>query len=154
MGTLARPAPPRGNRLAQIHIAAKQLGMDEATYRDMLWGVARVRSAKDLDHAGRERVLEHLRRCGFKPAPPRKPTPGRPRNMDHPTRGPMLRKVEALLLSAGRPWAYANGMVQHMFGVDDVSFCHEGQLHALVSALEVDKRRRAGRAAPADGGPA
>lgn len=139
----AQPAQPRGNGLAQIHIAKKQLGLDDDTYRAMLWGVARVRSAADLDHAGRAKVLAHLKACGFKSKPPTKPTPGRPRNMDHPTRGPMLGKVEALLLDAGRSWAYAHGMAKQMFKVDALDFCHEGQLHALVAALEVDKRRRA-----------
>lgn len=141
----AQPAQPRSSAMAQIHIAKKQLGMDEGTYRDMLWGVARVRSSKDLDHAGRAKVLAHLKACGFKSAPPKQGTPGRPRNMNHPTRGAMLGKVEALLLDAGRPWAYAHSMVQHMFQVADVAFCHEGQLHDLVAALEVDKRRRAAR---------
>lgn len=144
----AQPAQLRPNALAQIHIAKKQLGMDDGTYRDMLWGVARVRSAKDLDHGGRQKVLDHLKACGFKSSAPKTPTPGRPRNMNHPERGPMLRKVEALLLSAGRPWAYANDMAKHMFKVDDCAFLHEGQLHSLVAALEVDKRRRAERGQP------
>lgn len=144
----AQPAQARPNALAQIHIAKKQLGMDDGTYRDMLWGVARVRSAKDLDHGARQKVLDHLKACGFKSSQPKTPTPGRPRNMSHPERGPMLRKVEALLLSSNRPWAYAHEMAKRMFKVDDVAFCHEGQLHDLVAALEVDKRRRARRPAP------
>lgn len=133
---------PRRGGVVQIQIARRQLCLSDDDYYAMLWGVARVKSAKDLDHAGRQKVLAHLKACGFKPRPPAKPTPGRPRNMDHPTRGPMLRKVEALLLSRGRPWAYAHQMAQHMFEVTDVAFCHEGQLHDLVAALEVDKRRR------------
>lgn len=144
---LARPAPLRQSSLAQIHIAKKQLGMDDDVYRAMLWGVARVRSAAELDHAGRQRVLEHLRASGFKPAPPRAPTPGRPRNIDSEDRGPMLRKVEAILLSDGRPWAYAHGIAKRMFDVDDLAFCHEGQLHDIVAALEVDRRRRVKRGA-------
>lgn len=55
--------------LAKIHIAAEQLGLlrpgDDSTYRDMLWSIGRVRSAKDLDAPGREAVLRHLRHCGF-----------------------------------------------------------------------------------------
>jgi len=66
MTTARKPVPGRNNHLAMIHIAAQQLGMDESTYRDMLWTVARVRSAKDLDAAGREAVLVHLAACGWK----------------------------------------------------------------------------------------
>lgn len=138
----ARPGQPRGNALAQIHIAKAQLGLDDDTYRAMLWGVARVRSARDLDFAGRTAVLEHLKKCGFKSAPPKAPTPGRPHNMTHPQRGALLGKIEALLLEAGRAWAYADGMARKMFSVDKLAFCHEGQLHKLVAALEFDKRRR------------
>lgn len=61
-----KPMPGRNNHLAMIHIAAQQLGLDDSTYRDMLWTVARVRSAKDLDNAGREAVLKHLAACGWK----------------------------------------------------------------------------------------
>ena len=149
--SLARPAQPRNNALAQIHIAKAQLKMDEETYRAMLWGVARVESSKDLDHAGRAKVLAHLTASGFKPAAPKTPTAGRPRNVADEQRGPMLRKVEALLLSAGRQWAYAHSMAKRMFEVDDVSFCHPGQLHKLVAALQMDKARRSTAAATVEG---
>lgn len=64
--TVPRMMPARNNHLAMIHIAAQQLGMDDETYRDMLYSVARVRTAKDLDMAGREAVLRHLAACGWK----------------------------------------------------------------------------------------
>jgi phage gp16-like protein len=60
---------PRSTELAKIHIGAEQLGLrrhgDDSAYRDMLWSIARVRSAKDLDAGGRQAVLKHLRNCGF-----------------------------------------------------------------------------------------
>ena len=46
----------RTRELAQIHIARQQLGMDDETYRSVLWTVARVRSAADLDWSGRKRA--------------------------------------------------------------------------------------------------
>ncbi|MBN8885947.1 MAG: regulatory protein GemA [Rudaea sp.] len=67
------PKPTRTIELAKIHIGAQKLGLrtkfDDSGYRDMLWAIGRVRSAKDLDAAGRADVLEHLKGCGFKPAP-------------------------------------------------------------------------------------
>lgn len=72
----ARPAQPRNSGLAQIHIAKKDLAMADDTYRQILWAVARVKSAKDLDHAGRQKVLDHFKSCGWKPAPPRNAAPG------------------------------------------------------------------------------
>jgi len=60
----------RAVELAKIHIAAQQLGlrteMDDSAYRDVLWCVARVRSAKDLDAGGRQAVLQHFKANGWK----------------------------------------------------------------------------------------
>jgi len=62
----------RRRQLAAIHIGANELGLiddgDDCAYRDMLWTVARVRSAAKLDQAGRQRVLDHLRALGWHPA--------------------------------------------------------------------------------------
>lgn len=60
-------AAVRKAELAQIHIAAQQLGMDRETYEAMLQAVARVRSAGALDWSGRKRVLDHLRHLGWAP---------------------------------------------------------------------------------------
>lgn len=56
----------RTQQLAMIHIAAKQLGLDDDTYRAMLWTIARVSSAGDLDQAGRDAILLHLKQCGWR----------------------------------------------------------------------------------------
>ncbi len=53
-----------------IKIAQKQLGMDDHTYRSVLWSVARVKSSTELDFAGRKKVLEHMEACGFKRTKP------------------------------------------------------------------------------------
>lgn len=130
------PATARRNKqLAAIHIGAEQLGLDRESYEAMLWTVARVRSARDLDEAGRERVLEHMRARGFRG----QRHPGRPHNTD---RSPQIRKIEALLAAASRPWKYADAMAQRMFKVDRVAFCQPDQLRKLIAALTYDARRR------------
>lgn len=62
----------RNAELAQIHIAKTQLGLDDETYRAVLWTVARVQSSKDLDWTGRKKLLEHFKARGWKPAAPKK----------------------------------------------------------------------------------
>lgn len=57
----------RLRELAQIHIAKAQLGMADDAYRDLLFTLARVRSAADLDGAGRQRLLSHFKLCGWAP---------------------------------------------------------------------------------------
>lgn len=66
---MSRPPDERTRDLAKIHMAANHVGLirkgDDESYRVMLWSVAEVRSAKDLDAAGRQKVLEHLGTLGF-----------------------------------------------------------------------------------------
>jgi len=125
--------PARAKQLAAIHILAAQDGLDDATYRDMLWTVARVRSAAALDLAGRMRVLDHLtgRRRG------RRPTPAA-------DVAAMAGKVRALLADAGRPDVYADRMAQRMFRVQFWEWCQAAQMHKLIAALQIDANRRRG----------
>ena len=63
----------RNNDLAKIHIGAKEVGLDpqdkapDSEYRQMLQDVGGVASARDLDDRGRQAVLSHLKRLGWKP---------------------------------------------------------------------------------------
>jgi len=67
--------------------------------------------------------------------------PGRPANMHDPAKGPMLKKIEALLAEANRPWKYVHGISKRMFDVDRVHWCRPDQLHKIVAALMTDARR-------------
>jgi phage gp16-like protein len=136
-------APDARNReLAAIHMGKKQLGLDDGTYRDMLWTVARVRSAAELDHAGRQAVIEHLRKRGFTKAEKaseaaapagKKPVVGADKQA-------LVDKLERQLGS--RPWNYVRAMAKRMFGVEQLEWASAGQLHSLVAALEYDAKRR------------
>jgi len=61
----------RQTELAKIHIACKDLGLDEDTYRQVIREVGKVGSgsSKDLSAAGRGRVLAHFISKGWKPKP-------------------------------------------------------------------------------------
>lgn len=52
--------------LAQIHIAKKQLGMDDDVYRSALEQVTGKRSCSDMHISELYQVLEHMKKCGFK----------------------------------------------------------------------------------------
>lgn len=154
MKPAARPAQPRNNALAQIHIAAQALGMDTADqnpdseYRRMLHAHGRVTSAAKLDHAGRAAVVRHLDHLlaarGLKTSG--KPRPGKPRS-PAPDRAAQIKKIEALLADAGRPWAYLDGMVKRICKVDTLAFCAPDMLHKLIAALMYDQQRKAKAAA-------
>ena len=51
---------------ALLHKAKAEIGLDDATYRDMLFNVAAVRSSCDLTQRGFEAVMKHLAERGFK----------------------------------------------------------------------------------------
>ena len=89
-----------------IHIAKQQLGLDDETYRAMLWAVARVKSSTELDFAGRKKVLDHLKGCGFE-VKTRKPVPSlsrRPatRKMADDPQSKMMRALWLQLHEAGK----------------------------------------------------
>lgn len=136
--------PARRRDLAMIHVAKKQLAMDDDAYRAMLWTVGRARSAGDLDHAGRAAVIDHLKACGFKPRPAGK---RRGTNewawVDAAPEGKrrMLRKI--IMLIGGRGKDYADAIAKKMFNVERIEFVAEEQLRSVIAALNYDARRHA-----------
>lgn len=54
--------------IAAIHVAKKQLGLDEDTYRAKLANITGKPSVKDMTEAERQKVLGVFRNEGFKPA--------------------------------------------------------------------------------------
>lgn len=54
--------------LAKLHVAKKQLGLDDETWRDLLERETGKRSSKDMNDRERGRVLDALKNHGFKPA--------------------------------------------------------------------------------------
>lgn len=136
-----RPATGKDFRhraLARIHLAKKELRMDDATYRAMLHEIGSVESSKDLDTAGLNRVLDHLTRCGFKG---KGTYPGRPKNFGDEDRGPLLRKMEALLTIGGKSWRYADGIAKRVCKVERVAWCRPAELHAVVGVLASNAKR-------------
>ncbi len=61
------PVDHRRRELAQIHIAKKDLAMDEDAYRAVIRSVSNnaTDSAGSLDWRGRKKLLDHLKACGF-----------------------------------------------------------------------------------------
>lgn len=138
MGARQEPADQRKRELAMIHVAKKDLGMDDETYRQMLWTIARVKSAADLDSAGRKQVIDHLKGCGFRVKRKRSVRPGG-------SRAPLLAKIRALL-GKNRGDEYALGILANMHGKeaapDRLEWASPEQLRKVVAALNYDAKRR------------
>jgi len=134
--------------LAAIHIAKKDLGWDDGTYRDVMFAVCRVRSSAELDFSGRKRWLAHLKACGWKGAGVRSST--------RPVRKPLTavqKKVWSLwqqLFEAGlvqdRTMPALAAYVKRQTGVERIEWLQPRQEDLVIESL----KRWLGRA----GGPA
>ena len=120
-----------------IHIAKQQLGMDDDTYRAMLWACARVDSSTKLDFAGRKKVLDHLKGCGFKATKAAaRPAPAK-------DKAALVGKIRALLIALdNKPDTYADGMARNMFKVERFEWCTPVQLGKIVAALGYQIKRQ------------
>ena len=129
----------RNLQLSKIHIAKKDLGLDDETYRALLVRVAGVRSAKDLTPRQTGAVLAEFARLGWEPTKAKKQ--GRKAPKAAPDRVKLMGKIEAFLTEAKRSWAYADGMALRMFKVERVEWLDPQQLQKMVAALTYDARR-------------
>lgn len=140
-------APDQRRRdLATIHLAKKQLAMADDSYRDMLWTCGRVRSSADLDHAGRQRVIDHLKACGFvaRPTIARKTSEWSWVDAAAEDRKPLLRKVIVLARRGGKGKGYVDALCKRLCGIEDCKFAGVAELRKVVSALVYDSGRRDG----------
>lgn len=134
---------PRRAELARIHILKDEMNLDRETYEAVLWAVARVNSAADLDEHGRRQVIEHMQakldayRKAGSPVNPAK------------EKEKLLSKIGAQAYALGKNWRYVGGMAWKMFRVREVQWCTPDQLHRIASALAYAQQRQAKKKAAA-----
>ncbi len=129
------------NYLAAIHASKKQLGLDDATYRQLLVQVTGKNSAKDMTQAERSAVLRRMRASGAsKPQQKKAAYPGRPHNLNNE---PMLQKIEAQLASMKLQWSYADAIAKRMFKIDKVAWLESTeQFSAVIASLHKEQFKR------------
>lgn len=129
----------RNQQLSKIHIAKKDLGLDEETYRALLSRITGQSSAKDLDPLQVAKVLQEFERLGWKSKQGRgKPKPAA-------DKAKLVGKIEAQLAEAGRPWDYGDGLAKRMYNVDRLEWLDAEQLGGVVAALAKDAKRHGRR---------
>ena len=157
------PVENRRAELAKIHVAKKQLAMDDETYRTMLMSQFGVESARDLSAHQRKSCILYMQRLGFegkrgKASPQR--TGERRKRRDVPLTlekddsglGPdvYMRKIEAQLAEKGRaegtkvPWGYAVAILKRQSGGVTKCFEHATveQLRGVIAALTYDAKKK------------
>ena len=129
----------RRSELARIHLLAKELRLSDDEYRDMIFTLCRVRSAGDLDDAGRKQLIEHLaaRAKGY----------GEWSFIARASadRQPLLAKIRRQVGSRGK--RYADGCARRICKAERLEFCAPDQLRQIVAALAYDAKRRAAKEA-------
>lgn len=130
--------------MAKIHIAKKDLHLDDDTYRDVLWRVTGKRSCKDMTFAQLQDVVKDMENSGFKPK-------AAPKHGKKPSvigkREPLMGKIHAMLTDMGLHWNYAHGMADSMFKIKRLQWLNDNQLYKLTQALSVHQQREAKKAA-------
>jgi phage gp16-like protein len=131
----------RRRELAMIHIAKKQLGLDEDGYREIIFNVTGCKSAALLDLKGRADLVDYFKGMGFKPVHKSARKSGLDVKPASDKEG-IFSKISAILTDLKLPWTYADGMAKKMFRVDRVKWLSPDQLHKLMVALIYHQKRR------------
>ena len=130
--------------MAKVHIGKKELGLDDATYRDVLERVTGKRSCKKMLIGELEAVIKDMESRGFT-------SKAAPKHGKKPSvvgkREPLMGKIHAMLTDMGLHWNYAHGMAESMFGIKRLQWLNDSQLYKLTQALSVHQRREAKKAA-------
>jgi phage gp16-like protein len=123
--------------LAKVHIAKKNLAMDDGTYRMMLDNLYGVDSSAKLSVKQLDDLISHLTSRGFVATKKGDAKPSRQNQLNKP----IITKIGALLVELGQregrhvPWEYAVGILKRQSGVMRLEWGTAPQLRAVVAAL-------------------
>jgi phage gp16-like protein len=133
--------------IAAIHVAKKQLGLDDDTYRAKLARITGKHSVKDMTEAERQQVLTVFRNEGFAPAPAARRANGRQQ-----LSGKFAKKLQALWIAGwnlgivrDRDDAALVVFVKRQTGIDHTRFLiNADDASRAIEALKSWLRREAG----------
>jgi phage gp16-like protein len=128
---------------AKIHIAKKELGLDEDTYRDVVKRVTGQAGAATCTPLQLDRLIQEFKRLGWKPKGKRKPA-----------KSPLVRKVWAIwgaLCRSGKVHAEGRdaqrtalrAFTLRMTGVQDPEWLAPEQANKVIEGLKAWQKRGA-----------
>lgn len=132
-----------------VHVARRDLGMDDDAYRAILRGKFGVTSSSDLNIAGLNSLIDHFKRCGFKPKATAKDKLPTPHKKLAATKEEIEAKIALQLKALDKPWQYAHAVARRIHAdVSAFEFLTVEQLGDVSSALERTLRyQKKGKAA-------
>ena len=121
--------------LAQIHIAAKELVLDEELRRDVVEIAVGKRSTRQCTDAELGKVVDAMKAKGWRPGRKGKKRPGSGK--------PYVRKIFAMWGALGRAGQLRNNkrealiaFVKRMTGIDDPEWLDPAQAGVVIEALK------------------
>lgn len=154
--------PMANNKLlAKIHIAKKELGLEDEIYRDILYRKFRVRSSKSLADSQAMVLINHFKALGWKEKSKRGNAPqntgatcvGEPATKKYDDQkgdlysaSPQIkRKIEAMwhdLYRGNEETKHLRQWLFNRFRVSDINFLDKRTAYDAVEALKAMRRRR------------
>jgi phage gp16-like protein len=133
--------------LAKIHIAKKELGLEDSIYRDILYRKFRVGSSKSLSDSQALVLIRHFKDLGWSPkAKPKKYDDLPPRDLYDASPG-QRRLIEVLwhgLYRGNEEKKHLRQFLWNHFKVSEVRFIRDKDLaHKVIEALKAMAERRA-----------
>lgn len=129
---------PRRGLLAKIHIAKKDMGLDDGAYRDLLQRITGEVSAADCTDAQLEAVVAEFKAKGWKPKP-RKKSPA----SSHKKGPDQIDKIRALWIEMHKAGIVRDGTEQGLnryvkkrTGVDNVGWLNGQQCYGVLEGLK------------------
>ncbi|MEN3794582.1 regulatory protein GemA [Fulvimarina sp. MAC3] len=124
------------NQTAVLHVAKRQLGLDDENYRAILKAKAGVESAADLNLPGFYDVMEHFGKLGFKSTWKKRNFGARP-GMASPSQIGLIRGLFAEWAdNATDPDVSLNHWLDKSFGVTALRFVDSDTASKAITALK------------------
>jgi len=143
-GKVAGATPDERKRLIQvIHVAKRQLALAEEEYREILYRAAGKESAALMTNAELRRVVEYVKRCGFKVRSKGRGQPASASLSRTLAQDAESRKIRALWLFLHRLGVVTNpseaalaAYVKRLTGVDALQWTDGAQADRLIESLK------------------
>lgn len=121
-------------KIALLHVAKKQLRLDDDSYRDILRRCAGVDSAPDLDEIGFLRVMKYMTALGFRSTWTKRTFGYRP-GMASPAQVELMRKLWAEYHGPHDSESALNAWLSKYHKVSALRFVSAEKARAVIAAL-------------------
>lgn len=138
-------------QVSLLHVAQNRLGLDKATYRDVLRRAAGVESSTQLDQPGFDAVMDEFARLGFV-SDARERTFGERAGMATPKQVAHIRKLWAEYTDGQGTEASLGKWLERSFHVSSLRFLPADTAPKAITALRKMTARHAAERETADGG--